>query len=133
LTEDDVIPHDKAKYALNGPEDITGREIVTMVEAYIDTKIEDVRFEDLSFIEHMALQTQESKNVTLSIKHAPETAWEGKCTVSTTSKEVFQLAPPKHTPAEVSQKLLEEKRNNIFLFVLSRRNNMEEIVLECLI
>jgi uncharacterized protein YbjT (DUF2867 family) len=109
LTADDVIPHDKAKYVLNGPEDITGREIVTMAERYIGTKIEDVRFKDLSFVDHMAAQTQkESKNVILSIKHAPETAWEGKCTASTTSKEILQLAAPKHTPAQVFKRLLEE-------------------------
>jgi hypothetical protein len=44
----------------------------------------------------------------LSIKHAPETAWEGKCTASTTSKEVLELAAPKRTPADVLKTLLEE-------------------------
>ncbi|CAG9946995.1 unnamed protein product [Clonostachys rosea f. rosea IK726] len=108
LTEDDVAPHDKAKYVLNGPEDITGREIVTMVERSTGTKVEDVRFKDVSFIDHMAAQTQESKDVILSIKHAPETAWEGKCTASTTSKEIFQLNAPKRTPAQVFEMMLKE-------------------------
>ncbi|KAF7555891.1 hypothetical protein G7Z17_g1824 [Cylindrodendrum hubeiense] len=106
LTEDDVTPHNKAKYVLNGPEDITGRQIVTMVEQYIGAKVEDVRFNDLSFIDHMAAQSQESKSIILSIKYAAETAWEGKCSVSTTSKEILQIAAPKHTPAEIFKTLL---------------------------
>ncbi|KAF5002817.1 hypothetical protein FDECE_10520 [Fusarium decemcellulare] len=108
LTQDDIIPHDKAKYVLNGPEDITGRQVVAMVEQYIGTKVEDVRFQDLSFVDHLAAQTGESKNVIMSIKHAPDTAWEGKCTASTTSRQVLQLAAPKNAPAKVFKIMLEE-------------------------
>ncbi|KAJ3539820.1 hypothetical protein NM208_g5336 [Fusarium decemcellulare] len=108
LTQDDVAPHDKAKYILNGPEDITGRQVVAMVEQYIGTKVEDVRFQDLSFVDHLATQTEESKNVIMSIKHAADTAWEGKCTASTTSKQVLQLAAPKNAPAKVFKTMLEE-------------------------
>jgi uncharacterized protein YbjT (DUF2867 family) len=108
LAADDVIPHNKAKYVLNGPEDITGRQIVTMIEKYIGTKVEDVRFQDLSFIDHQAAQNQESKNLILSVKYAPKTAWEGKCRASTTSKEALQLAAPKRTPAEVLKIMVEE-------------------------
>jgi uncharacterized protein YbjT (DUF2867 family) len=107
LTADDITIHDKAKYVLNGPEDITGRQIVTMTEEYIGTKLEDISFKDMGFVEDMAAHSNESKNVILSIKHAPETAWEGKCTASTTSKEVLQIAPPNRTPAEVLKTLLE--------------------------
>jgi hypothetical protein len=107
LIQDDVTPHDKARYVLNGPEDITGRQVVAMTEEVLGTRVEDVSFRDLSFIDHMAAQTQESKNVILSIKHAPETAWEGKCTASTTSREVLQLAAPKNSPAEIFKAMLE--------------------------
>ncbi|RGP58934.1 putative nmralike family protein [Fusarium sporotrichioides] len=108
LIADDVVPHNKAKYVLNGPEDITGRQIVTMVEEYIGTKVEDVIFRDVSFIDHMAAQDQESKTLTLSIKNAMTTAWLGKCGASTTSKEVLQLAAPKSTPAEILKMMVEE-------------------------
>lgn len=107
LIQDDVTPHDKARYVLNGPEDITGRQVVAMTEEVLGTRVEEVSFRDLSFIDHMAAQTQESKNVILSIKHAPETAWEGKCTASTTSREVLQLAAPKNSPAEIFKAMLE--------------------------
>ncbi|KAM5353611.1 hypothetical protein ACJ41O_000261 [Fusarium nematophilum] len=108
LTQDDVTPHDKARYVLNGPEDITGRQVVAMAEQYMGARVEDVSFRDLSFIDHMAAQTQESKNVILSIKHAPKTAWEGKCTASTTSNEVLRLAAPKNAPAKMFKAMLEE-------------------------
>lgn len=108
LATDDVMPHNKAKYVLNGPEDITGRQIITMIEEYIGTKVDDVCFKDLSFLDHQAAQNQESKNLILSIKHAPVTAWEGKCRADTTSKEVLQLAAPKRTPAEALKTMVEE-------------------------
>lgn len=65
--------HNKARYALNGPEDITGTQIVKMVEQYIDTRVESVSFKDMSFVDNMAEQSKESKNVILSIKHALQT------------------------------------------------------------
>lgn len=108
LLVQDVTPHNKAKYVLNGPENITGRQIVAMVEDYIGTKVDNVVFKDLSFVEAMASQSKESSNVILSIKHAAETAWEGKCGIDTTSKEVFEISAPKRTPAEVLKTLLGE-------------------------
>lgn len=108
LVEQDTAMHNKAKYVLNGPEDITGRELVEMAEHLIGTQVEDVRYKDMSFTEQMAAASQESRNVILSIQHAPETAWNGQCTAATTSEEVIKLCAPKRTPAEVFKRLLEE-------------------------
>ncbi|KAB8069042.1 hypothetical protein BDV29DRAFT_183536 [Aspergillus leporis] len=112
LSQDDPTAHNKAKYILNGPEDITGKQIVDMVEQHIGTQVKEVSYKDMSFIDllyelkHAA--THQSKNVIFSIKQAPMTAWEGKCTASTTSKEVLELAAPKRTPADVLGTLLKE-------------------------
>ncbi|KAJ0415357.1 hypothetical protein BJY00DRAFT_327088 [Aspergillus carlsbadensis] len=109
--EDTAIPaHNKAKYVLNGPQDITGKQIVDMVESYIGTKVNDVSYKDLSFIDGFVSHfgPKQPKNVILSIIYAPVTAWEGKCTASTTSKEVLELAAPKRTPGQVLRALLEE-------------------------
>jgi uncharacterized protein YbjT (DUF2867 family) len=108
LLQENTTAHNKAKYVLNGPEDITGKQIVQMVEEHIGVQVENVNYKDMTFIDQMAAATQESKNVILSIKHAPETAWDGKCTASTTSKEVLELAAPRRTPADVMRTLLEE-------------------------
>ncbi|KAG7126823.1 hypothetical protein HYQ44_000543 [Verticillium longisporum] len=48
LVEEDVAPHNGAKYVLNGPEDITGRQIVALVEQEIGTKVEEVHYKDMS-------------------------------------------------------------------------------------
>lgn len=109
LCEDDPSKHDKARYVLNGPEDITGEQIVQMVEQYIGTRVEKVVYKDMSFVDAMAAAAPlESRNVILSIKHAMVTSWEGKCSVSTTSKEVLELAAPRGTPADALKALLEE-------------------------
>jgi uncharacterized protein YbjT (DUF2867 family) len=108
LCERDPSPHNRAKYVLNGPEDVTGEQIVGMVEQQIGTKVESVSYKDVSFVEDMAAASGYSKSVILSIKHAPETAWEGKCSASTTSKEVLDLAPPKRTVAEGFKAMLAE-------------------------
>jgi hypothetical protein len=92
---------------VNGPEDITGNQVVKMVEEHLGTKVENVIFKDVSFIDQMAEASQENKSVLLSIKHAPETMWEGKCSTSTTSKDVLDLAAPKRTPADVLKSMIE--------------------------
>ena len=108
LSQEDTAVHNNARYVLNGPEDITGNQIVKMVEQHIGAPVDNVSFRDMGFVDDMAAAApQESKNVILSIKFAPETAWEGKCTAFTTSKEVLKLAAPMRTPADVLKAMLE--------------------------
>lgn len=110
LSQGDPTAHNQAKYVLNGPEDITGKQIVDMVEQHIGTQVKEVSYKDMSFIDSLYelnhAETQ-AKNVIMSIKHALETAWEGKCSASTTSEKVLDLAAPKRTPADVLKTLLE--------------------------
>ncbi|KFY96738.1 hypothetical protein V498_02510 [Pseudogymnoascus sp. VKM F-4517 (FW-2822)] len=99
LSQEDYSVHNKAKYELNGPEDITGKQIVKLVEQSIGTHVDNVKFRDTSFIDSWAASVKEHKSLILSIKHAPVTGWEGKCSTATTSKEVKELAAPQITPA----------------------------------
>jgi uncharacterized protein YbjT (DUF2867 family) len=108
LLQEDPTKHNKAKYVLNGPKDISGSQIVKLVEEYIGSPVENVVYKDLSFLEQMVAASKESKNVISSIRYAPDTAWEGKCTASTTSKEVLELAAPKRTPEDVLKSMLAE-------------------------
>lgn len=109
LCEESPAAHNKRKYVLNGPEDITGAQIVEMVEREIGARVEKVSYKDMGFVDGMAAAApMESRNVILSIKKAPETAWEGKCRASTTSKEILEVAAPKRTPGEVWKDLLKE-------------------------
>ncbi|KAL6229744.1 hypothetical protein BDW75DRAFT_224526 [Aspergillus navahoensis] len=112
LSQDDVSVHNKAKYVLNGPEDITGKRVVDMIEQHIGAPVKDVSYKDVSFIDMLYESeyavTKQSKNIIYSIKRAPETAWDGKCSASTTSKEILELAAPRRTPTDVLKSLLDE-------------------------
>ncbi|OAG36945.1 hypothetical protein AYO21_08906 [Fonsecaea monophora] len=107
LVTEDVSPHNGLKYNLNGPEDITGNQIVEMIEKYIGVPVKDVSFKDITFVDDMASNSGESKSVISTIKYALVTAWEGKCTASTTSPGVTKIAAPKRTPKDVMKALLE--------------------------
>ncbi|KAK5704840.1 hypothetical protein LTR97_001949 [Elasticomyces elasticus] len=97
------------RYVLNGPEDITGEQIKAQVEQYIGVAVENVRYQDLSFLDYLVKQQpQQSDNIIRSIKYAPITAWEGKAKAATTSKEVAKIYAPKRTFAEVLEEMLRE-------------------------
>ncbi|KAK3308260.1 uncharacterized protein B0T15DRAFT_523980 [Chaetomium strumarium] len=112
LVQRDTAAHNKAKYVLNGPEDVTGEQIVRMVEQYIGAQVENVVYKDVTMVDGMAAAAEaagQSKSIILSIKHGPVAAWEGKCTAATTSKEVLELAPPTRTVAGAFKALLEDE------------------------
>ncbi|KAL4916362.1 NAD(P)-binding protein [Aspergillus aurantiobrunneus] len=108
LATEDPSVHNKAKYVLNGPADITGRQIVELVEGYIGAAVEHVSFKDMSFVEAL-LDPRHSRNVLSSIRYAAVTAWEGKCRAETTSKEVLEIAAPRRTAAEVLGEMVREE------------------------
>lgn len=109
LALDDPAVHNKAKYVMNGPEDITGAQLVGMVEQQIGTRVENVSYKDLSYVDAYIEPRYEgqSKNVISSVRHALKPAWEGKCSAATTSKGVLELAAPKRAPADVWKDMLE--------------------------
>ncbi|KAI1283567.1 hypothetical protein F5Y07DRAFT_349997 [Xylaria sp. FL0933] len=108
LAQQDPTPHNKAKYVVNGPEDLSGNQIVKMVEDYIGTKVENVVFKDLSWVEVYAAHSTVPKHNIMTIKASAKYQWEGLGSASTTSKQVLELAAPKTTPAEALKRLLGE-------------------------
>ena len=109
LAQDDISSHNKAKYVVNGLEDITGKQIVYMIER-IGVPVQDVIYEGFSWVdqlyEHQLAATKQSKNVIFSIRRSPGTAWVGKST-STTSREILDIAGPKIKPRNALKKFLE--------------------------
>lgn len=107
----DPSPHSGAKYVLNGPEDITGEQIVQLIEQHIGTKVKDVMYQDISFVDALVASgfggPGQSKTVMLSIKYGLMTMWEGSCVAATTSKEVREIGAPRRTPSEMLKQLLE--------------------------
>ncbi|EGY18629.1 uncharacterized protein VDAG_09155 [Verticillium dahliae VdLs.17] len=98
--EDDIPRQGKAEYVLNGPENISGRQITDLVKHEIGTK-------DVSWVEYVAAQSSEPKSIISSLRFAQVTTWEGKCTSYTTSQEVLRLAAPKVTPATYFKTMLQ--------------------------
>lgn len=109
LLTDDVSKHNNAKYELNGPQNMTGKQVVELVEKAIGEPVKDVMYKDLRFLEDMAdARKGESRNVITSIKYAPVTGWDGECTTATTSKEVLEIWPPQYNITEVFESMLKE-------------------------
>lgn len=71
-----------------------------MVEEQIGEPVKHVIFKDMSFVEQMAAQSQAPRSIIMSIEHSQETAWAGLCSAATTSKEILELAPPRHRPID---------------------------------
>ncbi|TGO44370.1 hypothetical protein BCON_0535g00010 [Botryotinia convoluta] len=108
LAQEDHSIHNKKKYELNGPVDINGKQIVKLVEEYIGTEVKNFKFRDMTFVDAWADSAKANKSLILSIKGAPNTGWEGKCSTATTCKEFLELSPPKITPAMWLKSALEE-------------------------
>ncbi|TGO48367.1 hypothetical protein BCON_0242g00030 [Botryotinia convoluta] len=53
LALEDPKPHNHAKYILSGPEDVTGRDIVRIVEQYAGIKVEKTEFKVTSWLDDL--------------------------------------------------------------------------------
>ncbi|KAJ5550153.1 hypothetical protein N7461_004851 [Penicillium sp. DV-2018c] len=109
LVQEDTAKHSGKIYVLNGPEDITGEQIVQMVKRAIGMPVANVQYRDLSGLEAFLdeyMADGHSRNVIMSIRRAAETAW-GDVPSPPTSKEVFELAAPTRTPQQMLDNLLE--------------------------
>lgn len=108
LASDDFSPYDRKKLVLNGPEDITGADVVKLVEKHIGTKVDEVVWQDTSLVEMMAEQNPENRNLILSMVDAVTEYWDSGIKDAPTSEEILELCPPKRTAAEVLEELLEQ-------------------------
>ncbi|KAG0736580.1 hypothetical protein G6F57_009898 [Rhizopus arrhizus] len=110
LALDDPTPHNQVRYILNGPEDITGRQIVEMVEQYVGVKVQDVEYKATSTINGLITAGIFPEKYLPSFLASCEALWQGKCSLSEapTSKEIIELAPPKRTTADTLKAIMEE-------------------------
>jgi hypothetical protein len=108
IVQDDVSVHDRAKYALSGPEDITGKQIVELMERDVGEKISNVRYADSNFFEHLAKQGMPQNRIA-GMKTTLQVLLDGGLSVSSmpTSEAVLRLVAPKITPEEAFRAMLE--------------------------
>lgn len=108
LSQEDPTAHNKAKYNLNGPEDWTGAQLVSLIEEFLGEKVKDVKYEDLTFLDQWAASSPDTSHLILSIKNGLGPTHAGECTASTTSKEILELAAPSGRPRETLKAMLED-------------------------
>jgi uncharacterized protein YbjT (DUF2867 family) len=110
LALDDPSPHNGARYVLSGPEDVTGKQLVALVEKYADAKVANVEFKDVSWIDELSSSGGYPEKVLSSIRAGCIPLWEGECALSKTptSPEIIKLAAPVRTVETAFKALLEE-------------------------
>lgn len=110
LALDYTSPHDGAKYVLSGPKDLTGRQLVALVEKHAGVKIENVTFKDVSWIDELSKSGGYPEKVLSSIRAGCIPLWQGDCSLAgtPTSAAVARLAPPRRTPEVAFQTLLDD-------------------------
>ena len=106
LLEDSSAYHAK-KYTMNGPVDITGRQIVDLVEEKIGEKVHDVSFRDMELLDAWAARDQSKAHLIMSIKRATETSWTGLSMAKDSSPEFSNLLEQRSTPSMVLERSLE--------------------------
>lgn len=97
LAQEDPSPHNRKKYVLAGPSDMSAKDIVELVEKHANTKIEDVKYRDTSFADAM-LKAGHPPSVAKSLAHAPASGFDGQCSIKVepTSPEILKLYAPKN-------------------------------------
>ncbi|KAF2485558.1 hypothetical protein BDY17DRAFT_344386 [Neohortaea acidophila] len=105
LSQDDSTPFNQQGYTLNGPADITGRQLNEMVEKEIGDTVHKVTYKDVFWVDGRAGKS-DRKNLVLSNKRALDPIWNGHAKAETISPEVLKLAPPKETAEATLRKML---------------------------
>lgn len=106
LVQEDLRKFHTRRYIMNGPVDITGRQIVEMVEDAVGEKVEDIRYRDLSFLDSWAEHDKAKAHHILSIKHGIATSWAGLTRAEHSSPEVAEILQLKNTPAVIFGEML---------------------------
>lgn len=108
---EDPSAHNKALYVLRGADDITGNDIVRMVEERIGTKVAKVEFKAKEMLNALEVHGIYPAKCIPSIIAGCDFVWAGQCTTYgiPTSEAIMKLAPPNITAQEGFERLLEEK------------------------
>lgn len=110
LAQDDPSKHSGARYVINGPENITGKQMVEILEQHIGEKVQKVTYNDMSFIDGLRQSGDMNEQAVRSIALAPVPTWEGRGSVEAmpTSEEVLELAPPRRGASRMLREMLNE-------------------------
>jgi hypothetical protein len=106
LASEQTEKHNRARYVLTGPEDVTGEQIVKLVEGHLGELVKDVRYKDFSFLDAWADFMSEQRTLLKAIGRAGGAIWGGSA-LETRSKEVPEIYTPKRTIEQVLREMVE--------------------------
>lgn len=112
LALDELGMHSKQRYILSGPEDISGNDIIKLVENIIGEPVKEKVFKDTDWLQYMVKSGQfPAKALPLTLAGF-ECLWDGSCTCSgpSTSQLVLNLAAPSTTCKQALENMLGETR-----------------------
>lgn len=97
----------KSHYTIHGPKDITGRQVVDLVERYVGSKVDKVTYRDMSGLDAwVEASPPDQKPYIATVRHSFTAALDSAMVASATSPEVLKLAPPKRGPEEILEELV---------------------------
>ncbi|CAF0876481.1 unnamed protein product [Adineta steineri] len=99
LSLEDPSSHFRKKYNLSGPEDVTGKDVVSILEQITQKKIQ-VNYRDLTLFKFYIEKMGYPKSVSDSLESGRrDNLWIGLSRLENTptSPEILQLAPPHST------------------------------------
>ncbi|KAK6436781.1 hypothetical protein LTR95_007020 [Oleoguttula sp. CCFEE 5521] len=108
LALDDPSQHNRARYVLSGPEDLTGEQLVALIEKYAGVTVANTEFKDVSWIDELSKTGGYPEKVLASIRAGCIPLWTGACSVYAmpTSADIIELAAPRRTPEVAFDALL---------------------------
>jgi uncharacterized protein YbjT (DUF2867 family) len=106
LASEQTEKHNKAKYVLTGPEDVTGEQIVKLVEGYLGEPVKDVKYKDFSVIDAWAESMPEQGTLIKAVRRGGGAIWGGSA-LETRSKEVPGIYTPSRTVEQVLKEMVE--------------------------
>lgn len=102
LNADEYSNHNRAKYVLAGPEDVSGKSVVELVERLAGVRVEKVEYGSQEFLQSLTSMGY-AENVLPSVAAGLELfLWSGMGSLkkAANSQQVLTIAPPKRTIAD---------------------------------
>ncbi|KAF9546855.1 hypothetical protein EC957_009307 [Mortierella hygrophila] len=106
----DPSPHNRKRYVLSGPADVTGRDIADIVGREAGVPVAETKFQYQDWLEGLASQGY-GESAVGSIRTGIEMVWDGRSGLecAPTAGEMLGLCPPRVGVAESLRAALEER------------------------
>jgi len=110
LALDDFSAHANQCYVLSGPADVTGKDIVQLVEKVTGVTVEETEYKDVKWLQNLVNAGAYPQKLLPSIMAGFDCLWDGSCTQAgtPTSKAIVELARPERTIEQALRAMIGE-------------------------